>query len=250
MFRPTSDLDLVMFGDNIDRHRFDLLKEALVESDLPFAVDIHCWSLIPESFHQQIKTNYIALYSPTQPPNSAHDSPGKTVLALSEICSLITVGATPKHSRNMFQKQGNIAFIRSHNINKTGLNYENMAFIAPEYVADSHVISLQSDDVLMVLAGAHTGTTCLVTHADLPATPHNHVALLRPNPQKVLPHFLLSVLNSNTHQARIQTISRALPHTSYSDQALSPDILTSWELALPLVSEQEALIAKTEYGRD
>jgi DNA polymerase sigma len=59
-----SDLDLVL------RHHEDCsadvqgwaeLKLALQESDLPLLVDVHRWWRIPESFHDNIRANYVVI---------------------------------------------------------------------------------------------------------------------------------------------------------------------------------------------
>lgn len=61
-----SDLDVVL------RNPTDLtkdvegwldLKEALQESTLPFLVEVHLWSRLPESFHHNIEAAYVVLRS-------------------------------------------------------------------------------------------------------------------------------------------------------------------------------------------
>jgi len=62
--KPFSDLDLALITKQpLDNSRYGMIKEAFVESDLPFRVDIVDWSLLNDSFktiilkeHEQIQT--------------------------------------------------------------------------------------------------------------------------------------------------------------------------------------------------
>jgi uncharacterized protein len=53
--RPSSDLDLVIFGQ---QGSVSNLKEALDESNISIPVDLHVWEELPESFHDQIRRRY------------------------------------------------------------------------------------------------------------------------------------------------------------------------------------------------
>ncbi|MBF0550511.1 MAG: nucleotidyltransferase domain-containing protein [Deltaproteobacteria bacterium] len=59
--RPHSDLDLVAFTKPDQKTRIAELKEAFEESSLPFRVDLHIWDEMPESFHKNIKSEYVVL---------------------------------------------------------------------------------------------------------------------------------------------------------------------------------------------
>ncbi len=55
MAKSYSDLDLVVIGTaNLDRNRLELLREAFMDSELPFRVDVLDWNVIPESFKRII----------------------------------------------------------------------------------------------------------------------------------------------------------------------------------------------------
>ena len=61
---PASDLDLVLRApnlNNIDGIKLIDLKSALTDSNIPFLVEVRDWSLLPKSFHKEIKKNYIVL---------------------------------------------------------------------------------------------------------------------------------------------------------------------------------------------
>ncbi len=57
--KPYSDLDLVIVGeDKIDNQQLSDLREALVESDLPFRVDLLDWTQISAEFKAVIDKRY------------------------------------------------------------------------------------------------------------------------------------------------------------------------------------------------
>ena len=63
-----SDLDLALRGPGLqpipsaDMHA---LREAFTESNIPIIVDAHDWCRLPESFHKEIRRNYVPLVTPT-----------------------------------------------------------------------------------------------------------------------------------------------------------------------------------------
>lgn len=59
--RASSDLDLVFFTEDFDKPRLAVLREALEESQLPFAVDTLVWKDISPEFQKHIASNFIEL---------------------------------------------------------------------------------------------------------------------------------------------------------------------------------------------
>lgn len=60
---PASDLDLAVFISPNQEIQLSLLKEALEESNISFRVDVHNWHELPESFHENIRSNYVEIQS-------------------------------------------------------------------------------------------------------------------------------------------------------------------------------------------
>jgi predicted nucleotidyltransferase len=58
-----SDLDLVVIYPEgpSDQENLYKIREAFSESSLPILIDIHNWAIIPESFRQEIKKNYVEI---------------------------------------------------------------------------------------------------------------------------------------------------------------------------------------------
>jgi predicted nucleotidyltransferase len=59
--RLNSDLDIVAFSGLDQKSEIVQLREALMESSLPFRVDLHVWQELPESFQENIKSGYVVL---------------------------------------------------------------------------------------------------------------------------------------------------------------------------------------------
>jgi uncharacterized protein len=60
--KPFSDLDLVLVtSEPFDAIRMLDLKEAFIESDLPFKVDVLDWAKIDDKFQQIIEKEYVVV---------------------------------------------------------------------------------------------------------------------------------------------------------------------------------------------
>lgn len=71
---PGSDLDLVAFSSPGQASRVSDLREALDESSLPFAVDLHVWDDVPERFRRIILEQFVVLKVEGQPPGTSTDT--------------------------------------------------------------------------------------------------------------------------------------------------------------------------------
>ncbi len=63
-----SDLDLVLRGpalQEIPISQLVDLEEALRESTIPFLIEARDWARLPESFHLEIRRDYVVLQDPT-----------------------------------------------------------------------------------------------------------------------------------------------------------------------------------------
>lgn len=59
--RPRSDLDMVVFAAERQRHQVSDLKDAFDESRLPFRVDLFVWDDLPEEFKKNIEAERIVI---------------------------------------------------------------------------------------------------------------------------------------------------------------------------------------------
>ena len=59
--QDVSDLDLVAFSGPDQRDSVAALREDFEEGNLPFAVDLHVWQDLPESFQRQILSGVVEI---------------------------------------------------------------------------------------------------------------------------------------------------------------------------------------------
>ena len=85
-----SDLDLVLRGpalEPLDGGFYDLL-EAIEKSNIPVLIQAHDWSMLPESFHREIKRDYVVVQK-----GSSEDSKDLTgqwrEMTLGDVCTKI-----------------------------------------------------------------------------------------------------------------------------------------------------------------
>lgn len=58
-----SDLDLTVKSFNSDNKDIPTLKRVLSESNIPFIVDINEFDKLPQTFREEIKKDYLVIYS-------------------------------------------------------------------------------------------------------------------------------------------------------------------------------------------
>ena len=56
-----SDLDLVAFANENQKHQVFLLQEEFEESDLPFRIDLLIWDELSTDFQDEIRSSYVIL---------------------------------------------------------------------------------------------------------------------------------------------------------------------------------------------
>lgn len=60
-----SDLDLAVKSFNDPGKNLSELRDLLIESNIPFLIDIHEYEKLPRSFQQEILKNYIVIFPRT-----------------------------------------------------------------------------------------------------------------------------------------------------------------------------------------
>jgi type I restriction enzyme S subunit len=100
---------------------------------------------------------------------------------------------------------------------------------------------VQKNDILVCITGALTGNVALVD-MDLPsAFVNQHVALIRPRLQKIVPRYLAYVLHSEIGKSQFKT-----SEYGGTKQGLSLDDVKSVVVAVPPLDEQRAITRHLE----
>ena len=108
--RPQSDLDLVAFASPEQRSAVLQLREAFEKSPLPFSVDLLIWDDLPESFHGNIKSEYVVM----QLAGERSTDNKWPVVPVSEVATAI-IGGTPSRKVAEFWN-GNIPWATARDV--------------------------------------------------------------------------------------------------------------------------------------
>jgi len=116
--------------------------------------------------------------------------------------SKIGSGKTPRGGAEIYQDAG-ILFIRSQNVHFDGLVLNDIAFISPEIDAEMETSRVIPLDILLNITGASLGRCTIVPEIIPYANVNQHVCIVRPTKEKVLPDYLNRYLSSSIAQWQI-----------------------------------------------
>jgi type I restriction enzyme S subunit len=153
---------------------------------------------------------------------------GWTLTTLREVTTKIGSGATPRGGKNVYKAKG-ISLIRSLNIYDYRFEFADLAFINEQQAAELDNVTVQENDILLNITGASVARCELVPSYLLPARVNQHVAIVRADPTKVSPFYLLDVINSDERKQQLL----ALAQGGATREALTKDTVSNFEIVLP-----------------
>jgi type I restriction enzyme S subunit len=112
------------------------------------------------------------------------------IIKLSESCSKIGSGATPTGGKEAYLKSGPISLIRSQNVLDFSFTKNGLAFISPEQAYELKNVTIEEDDVLLNITGDSVARVCKVPKDLIPARVNQHVAIIRPQKDKIDSDYL------------------------------------------------------------
>ncbi len=155
---------------------------------------------------------------------------------LVELTTKIGSGATPRGGKGVYQDDGT-SFIRSQNVYDLRFDHDGLVHISDQAAAALNGVTVNSADVLVNITGESVTRTCLVDDRVLPARVSQHVAIIRAEPGRLDPKYLLYSLINPPTKARLNTLSQA----GATRRALTKGHLESLEIAVPPLEEQERI---------
>lgn len=146
--------------------------------------------------------------------------------------SYVGSGKTPKGGSEVYIDEG-IMMIRSQNVHDDGLRLEDVVHITDE--ADQGQINTRvyEDDVLLNITGASLGRVSLVPKGIPLANVNQHVCILRPIQDLILPEFLHLIMQSHYAKSLIKS-----EENGTSREGLTFEQIKAMVFALPLIDEQ------------
>src|SRR5438477_2364391 len=155
---------------------------------------------------------------------------------LGDACTKIGSDATPRAGKEAY-KGGTTTLIRSQNIYNHEFKRNGLAYIDDKQASELANVVLQPGDVLLNITGDSVARCCQVPGDVLPARVNQHVAILRPRPEKLNAQFLHYVLVSPTYQARLLALAAA----GATRNALTKRMLEDLEVPALDIAEQKAI---------
>jgi type I restriction enzyme S subunit len=161
-----------------------------------------------------------------------------TSIKLGDVCTKIGSGATPRGGSEVYLETGPYALIRSQNIYNDGFRHEGLAYISDKHASELDGVEVKQNDVLLNITGDSVARACQVDPGVLPARVNQHVAIIRPDPEKLDPRFLRYVLVSPEMQAKLLSWAGA----GGTRNALTKAMIESLEVLAPKdIGEQRAI---------
>lgn len=164
---------------------------------------------------------------------------------LSSLTLKIGSGSTPKGGDTVYIPEGT-ALIRSQNIYNNEFSMSGLVYINSETADKMKGVTVKKDDVLINITGDSVARCCMVHEAVLPARVNQHVAILRPNPKRLLPHYLSYYMVSPYMQAKLLSWAG----TGGTRKALTKGMLEGFEIPLPPIDIQNKIVKKINAYND
>ena len=159
-------------------------------------------------------------------------------LRLGEVCNKIGSGATPRGGKEVYLRNGPCALIRSQNVHNDCFRHDGLVFISEKQAAQLENVEVHSDDVLLNITGDSVARACQVAPDILPARVNQHVAIIRPDPTKLSPQFLMYFLVC----PEVQAMLLSWAGSGGTRNALTKGMIESFDIRAPTdVNEQRAI---------
>ena len=167
---------------------------------------------------------------------------GWEVKKLGKLCSKIGSGATPRGGNESYKDEG-ISLIRSLNVYNNEFRRKDLAYIDDEQAAALSNVTLLENDVLLNITGASVARCCIVPSDLLPARVNQHVCIIRPLDNVLVPIFLNKILTNISYQIRLLALARSKGATR---EALPKSVVDSLLVPLPPLPLQQSFAQKIE----
>ncbi len=162
-----------------------------------------------------------------------------TIVNLGKVCTKIGSGATPRGGSDVYLQSGPYALIRSQNIYNDGFRRDGLAFIGDAHAAELANAEVFEGDVLLNITGDSVARACQVNPRVLPARVNQHVAIIRPDPNKLDPRFLRYCLVSPEMQNKLLSWAGF----GGTRNALTKGMIESLDVPAPKDIEEQRAIA-------
>jgi type I restriction enzyme S subunit len=157
---------------------------------------------------------------------------------LHALTTKIGSGATPLGGEAAYMTVG-IPLIRSLNVYDDGFRTKDLAYIDDNQAAKLENVIVETGDVLLNITGASVARCCIAPKDFLPARVNQHVSIIRPVKESLLPEFLHYLLISRDYKNRLLAVGEDGGSTR---QAITKAQLLEFEIEFPPLPEQQRIV--------
>ena len=158
-------------------------------------------------------------------------------MKLSDCCLKIGSGATPRGGKESYLEEGPFSLIRSQNIHNNLFVRAGLAFISDVQAKQLQNVDVKPDDVLLNITGDSVARVCQVPKDVLPARVNQHVAIIRPDPTKLIHKYLHYFLVN----PKMQTHMLNLASAGATRNALTKGMIESFDVPPTSIKDQKAI---------
>ena len=160
-------------------------------------------------------------------------------IKLQELCSKLGSGATPRGGKSAYKSEG-IPLIRSMNVHNGSFIWKDLAYIDDEQADRLKGVILREGDVLLNITGASVARSCLLPDELAGGRVNQHVAIVRPDPSRIIPVFLNAVFISDSYQRFLLDGSQMAGATR---EAITKQDMQTMQAPMPPLALQQEYMA-------
>ena len=158
------------------------------------------------------------------------------IYKLKDICLKIGSGATPKGGKEAYCDEG-ISLIRSQNVLDFTFSYAGLAHINDQQAEKLSNVEVKPQDILLNITGDSVARVCTVDPRALPARVNQHVAIIRPDENRVLSSYILYFLQM------IKPYLLQIAAGGATRNALTKSMIENLELEVPDILSQKKIVS-------
>jgi type I restriction enzyme, S subunit len=167
-----------------------------------------------------------------------NDSSPWIALQLGDVCQKIGSGSTPRGGGSVYAARG-VPFIRSQNVLNSGFSRDGLTYLSDELAFELRNVAVVAGDILVNITGDSVARVCRPPADVLPARVSQHVAIIRPDPERLDPSFLRYYLI----QPAVQVDLLGLASAGATRNALTKAMLERLKIVAPQdVHQQRAVV--------
>lgn len=157
-------------------------------------------------------------------------------LRIKDLATKVGSGVTPKGGASVYQNNG-IPLFRSQNVTNDGFLLDDIAYISEEIHKSMIGTRLMPNDVLLNITGASIGRCYYLPKNFKEGNVNQHVCIIRPKVNVVIPAFLYYNLISAVGQQMIDVCQ-----TGANREGLTKEDICNFEFDIPSLADQQRMV--------